>query len=90
LGFNSRSEPPVGQRRRPKELKQDEDMTTEKDLVEVAVRTEDGLTPLGIMNTEQAQALPDEIDAVIVDTDHKTGRMKTDVASDEPASATKL
>ena len=60
-------------------------MTIEKDLVEVAVRTEDGLKPLGIMNIEQAQALPDEIDVVVMDTDDKTVRLDTSAELNELA-----
>lgn len=39
---------------------------TKKKLVEVAGRTEEGLTPLGIMNAEQAKELPDELDVVVL------------------------
>lgn len=40
-----------------------------KDIVEVAAQTETGLTPLGIMNAEQAQALPEGLDIVVSDQD---------------------
>ncbi|WJH38433.1 hypothetical protein N7E02_07315 (plasmid) [Aliirhizobium terrae] len=41
----------------------------QKDIVEVATRTEAGLTPLGIMNAEQAQALPEGLDIVVSNSD---------------------
>jgi hypothetical protein len=50
-------------------------------LVEVAARTEDGLMPLGIMNTEQAQDLPDELDVVV---SHPAEEADTTKSSDVP------
>ena len=52
-------------------------MQKNKPLVEVVVSTKKGKVPLGIMNTEQALALPDEIDAKVSHPDHKPG--ETDV-----------
>jgi hypothetical protein len=52
-------------------------MQKNKPLVEVVVSTSKGKVPLGIMNTEQALALPDEIDAKVSHPDHKPG--ETDV-----------
>ena len=43
----------------------------QKDIVEVAARTEAGLTPLGIMNAEQAQALPEGLDIVVSNPDEE-------------------
>jgi hypothetical protein len=37
----------------------------QKNIVEVAARTEASPTPLGTMNDEQAQALPEGIDIVV-------------------------
>ena len=34
-------------------------------IVEVATVTEDGIKPVGIMNAEQAEALPDTFDIVV-------------------------
>lgn len=50
----------------------------QKNIVEVAARTDDGLTPLGIMNTEQAQALPDGLDIVVSHQDEERAMTDTD------------
>ncbi|MGO4350884.1 hypothetical protein AB4Z25_02990 [Rhizobium sp. RAF36] len=52
-------------------------MQKNKPLVEVVVSTAEGKVPMGIMNTEQALALPDDIDAKVSHPDHKVG--ETDV-----------
>lgn len=42
-------------------------------LVEVATVTPDGTVPLGIMNTEQALSLPDDINVVVSHPDEEPG-----------------
>ncbi|MEV4608917.1 hypothetical protein MRBLMR1_003985 [Neorhizobium sp. LMR1-1-1.1] len=44
-----------------------------KKVVEVAVEADGGLVPVGIMNLDQALALPDEIDAKISQPEQAAG-----------------
>lgn len=44
-----------------------------KRVVEVAVESDGGLVPVGIMNLEQALALPDDIDAKISHPEQTAG-----------------
>ena len=44
-----------------------------KKVVEVAVASDSGLVPIGIMNLDQALALPDEIDAMISHPEQAAG-----------------
>ncbi|PDT10067.1 hypothetical protein CO670_31125 [Rhizobium sp. J15] len=48
-------------------------MKSKKKLVEVAVDTEEGRVPLGIMNAKQALALPDDLDLEVSHPDHEPG-----------------
>ena len=61
---------------------------TGKKLVEVAVEAEGGLMPIGIMNVEQALALPRAIDAKISHPDLEAGA--TDLFVDRRELETKL
>ena len=58
-------------------------MQKNKPLVEVVVSTEKGKVPLGIMNTDQALALPDEIEAKVSHPDHKPGETDVYIPLDE-------
>jgi hypothetical protein len=59
-----------------------------KDIVEVAARTETGLTPLGIMNAEQAMALPEGLDIVVSEPEEE--KLPTKSAMEEPDQADPL
>jgi hypothetical protein len=58
-------------------------MQKNKPLVEVVVATSEGKVPLGIMNTEQALALPEEIEAKVSHPDHKPGETDVYIPLDE-------
>lgn len=58
-------------------------MQKNKQLVEVVVSTSEGKVPLGIMNTEQALALPDDIEAKVSHPDHKPGETDLYIPLDE-------
>ena len=58
-------------------------MTSKKQLVEVAVDTEDGRIPLGIMNADQALALPDDLDVEVSHPDHEPGNTDLFIQKDE-------
>ncbi|MFK4772251.1 hypothetical protein [Rhizobium sp. ZW T2_16] len=50
-----------------------EEVMDRKKVVEVAVEADGGLVPVGIMNLDQALALPDEIDAKISQPEQAAG-----------------
>lgn len=58
-------------------------MKTRKPLVEVAVETEEGRVPLGIMNAKQALSLPDDLDVKISHPDHEPGSADNFIPKDE-------
>ncbi|MBX5000772.1 hypothetical protein [Rhizobium lentis] len=58
-------------------------MKLRKPLVEVAVETEEGRVPLGIMNAKQALSLPDDIDVKVSHPDHEAGSTDNFIPKDE-------
>ncbi|MBX4926659.1 hypothetical protein [Rhizobium binae] len=58
-------------------------MKATKPLVEVAVETEEGQVPLGIMNAKQAMSLPDELDVKVSHPDHEPGSTDNFIRKDE-------
>ncbi|UWU31266.1 hypothetical protein N2600_29455 (plasmid) [Rhizobium sp. WSM1274] len=59
------------------------EMISKKQLVEVAVDTEEGRIALGIMNDKQALALPDELDVEVSHPDHEPGKTDHFIHKDE-------
>ncbi|OOO40632.1 hypothetical protein EFR00_15850 [Rhizobium sophoriradicis] len=58
-------------------------MSSKKQLVEVAVDTEEGRVPLGIMNAKQALELPDDLDVEVSHPDHEPGSTDGFIQKDE-------
>ncbi|MDK4734781.1 hypothetical protein [Rhizobium sp. CNPSo 3490] len=58
-------------------------MKPTKPLVEVAVETEGGRVPLGIMNAKQAMSLPDHLDVKVSHPDHEAGSTDKFIRKDE-------
>ncbi|MBB2676961.1 hypothetical protein [Rhizobium phaseoli] len=58
-------------------------MISKKQLVEVAVDTEEGRVPLGIMNAGQALALSDDFDVEVSHPDHEPGKTDLFIRKDE-------
>lgn len=58
-------------------------MKSKKPLVEVAVETEEGRVPLGIMNAKQALALPDDLNVEVSHPDHEPGNTDRFIRKDE-------
>ncbi|MBX4867592.1 MULTISPECIES: hypothetical protein [Rhizobium] len=58
-------------------------MKATKQLVEVAVETEEGRVPLGIMNAKQALSLPDDLDVKVSHPDHEPGSTDNFIPKDQ-------
>lgn len=58
-------------------------MSSKKQLVEVAVDTEEGRVPLGIMSAKQALELPDDLDVEVSHPDHEPGSTDVFIQKDE-------
>lgn len=52
-------------------------------IVEVAVNSDGNRVPLGLMNTEQALALPEGIDFEVSHPEHEAGATETFISKDE-------
>jgi hypothetical protein len=59
------------------------DDTTKNIIVEVTVASEGERVPMGLMNTEQALALPEELDVEISHPEHEPGETETFISREE-------
>jgi hypothetical protein len=57
-----------------------------KSVVEVAINSNGNRIPVGLMNAEQALALPDEIDFDVSHTDNEAGTTDNIIVRDELAA----
>jgi hypothetical protein len=57
-----------------------------KSVVEVAINSNGNRIPVGLMNAEQALALPDEIDFDVSHPDHEAGTTDNFIGRDELAA----